>query len=43
MLRIRLEMWNDQIQNEVIKPLNEIVDQEIQSNRVTIIPLAKVP
>ncbi|EFX62967.1 hypothetical protein DAPPUDRAFT_119666 [Daphnia pulex] len=35
-------MWNDKVQNEVVKHLNDIVGHEIKSNRVTVIPLEKV-
>jgi hypothetical protein len=41
-MRFRIEMWNDKVQNEVVKHLNQIVGQEIKSNQVAIIPLEKV-
>jgi hypothetical protein len=41
-MRFRVEMWSDKVQNEVVKHLNEIVDHEIKSNQVAIIPLEKV-
>ncbi|EFX79566.1 hypothetical protein DAPPUDRAFT_244780 [Daphnia pulex] len=41
-LRFRIEMWNEKIQNEVVKHLNEIVSHQIKSNKVTVIPLEKV-
>ncbi len=41
-MRFRVEMWNDKVQNEVVKHLNEIVDNEIKSNQVRVIPLEKV-
>ncbi len=41
-MRFRVEMWNDKVQNEVVKHLNDIVGHEIKSNRVTVIPLEKV-
>jgi hypothetical protein len=41
-MRFRVEMWNDKVQNEVVKYLNEIVGQEIKSNQVRVIPLEKV-
>ena len=41
-MRFRVEMWNDKVQNEVVKHLNEIVGHEIKSNQVAIIPLEKV-
>ena len=40
-MRFRIEMWNDKVQNEVVKHLNQIVGQEIKSNQVAIIPLEK--
>jgi hypothetical protein len=41
-MRFDVEMWNDKVQNEVVKHLNQIVVQEIKSNQVAIIPLEKV-
>ncbi|XP_046638164.1 uncharacterized protein LOC124316324 [Daphnia pulicaria] len=41
-MRFRIEMWNDKVQNEVVKHLNEIVGHQIKSNKVTVIPLEKV-
>jgi hypothetical protein len=41
-MRFRVEMWNDKVQNEVVKHLNQIVGQDIKSNQVAIIPLEKV-
>jgi hypothetical protein len=41
-MRFRIEMWNDKVQNEVVKHLNEIVGHEIKSNKVRVIPLEKV-
>ena len=41
-MRFCVEMWNDKLQNEVVKHLKEIVDQEIKSNKVRVIPLDKV-
>ena len=41
-MRFQIEMWNDKVQNEVVKHLNKIVDQEIQSDKVRVIPLEKV-
>ncbi len=41
-IRFRIEMWNDKVQNEVVKHLNDIVGHEIKSNKVTVIPLEKV-
>ena len=41
-MRFRIEMWNDKVENEVVKHLNQIVGQEIQPNRVRVIPLEKV-
>jgi hypothetical protein len=35
-------MWNDKVQNEVVKHLNDIVGHEIKSNKVRVIPLEKV-
>jgi hypothetical protein len=41
-MRFRIEMWNDKVENEVVKYLNEIVGHEIKSNQVRVIPLEKV-
>ena len=41
-MRFRIEIWNDKVQNEVVKHLNEIVGHEIKSNQVRVIPLEKV-
>ncbi len=41
-MRFRVEMWNDKVQNEIVKHLNEIVGHEIKSNQVAIIPFEKV-
>ncbi len=41
-MRFRIEMWNDKVQNEVVKHLNEVVGYEIKSNKVRVIPLEKV-
>jgi hypothetical protein len=41
-MRFRIEMWNDKVQNEVVKHLNKFVGQEIQSDKVRVIPLEKV-
>jgi hypothetical protein len=41
-MRFRIEMWNDKVQNEVVKHLNEIVGHQIKSNQVRVIPLEKV-
>ena len=41
-MSFRVEMWNDKVQNEVVKHLNEIVGHEIKSNKVRVIPLEKV-
>jgi hypothetical protein len=41
-MRFRVEMWNDKVENEILKYLNEIVGHEIKSNQVAIIPLEKV-
>jgi hypothetical protein len=41
-MRFRIEMWNDKVQNEVVKYLNEIVGHQIKSNQVRVIPLEKV-
>ena len=41
-MRFCVEMWNDKVQNEVVKHLNEIVGQEIKPNQVRVIPLEKV-
>ena len=35
-------MWNDKVENEIVKYLNEIVGHEIKSNQVAVIPLEKV-
>ena len=41
-MRFRVEMWSDKVQNEVVRHLNEIVGHQINSNKVTVIPLEKV-
>jgi hypothetical protein len=41
-MRFRVEMWNDKVQSEVVKYLNEIVGHKIKSNQVRVIPLEKV-
>jgi hypothetical protein len=41
-MRFRLEMWNDKVENEVVQHLIKIVGQEIQPNKVRVIPLEKV-
>jgi hypothetical protein len=41
-MRFLVEMWNDKVQNEVVKYLNEIVGHQIKSNKVRVIPLEKV-
>jgi hypothetical protein len=41
-MRFRIEMWNDKVQNEVVKYLNKIVGQEIQPDNVRVLPLEKV-
>jgi hypothetical protein len=41
-MRFRVEMWHDKVENEVVKYLNEIVDHQIKSNQVRVIPLEKV-
>jgi hypothetical protein len=41
-MRFRIEMWNDKVQNEVVKHLNKSIGQEIQSDKVRVIPLEKV-
>ncbi len=41
-MRFRIEMWNDKVQNEVLKHLNDIVGHEIKSKQVRVIPLEKV-
>ncbi|XP_046658052.1 uncharacterized protein LOC124352561 isoform X4 [Daphnia pulicaria] len=41
-MRFRVEMWNDKVENEVVKYLNEIVGHQIKSNQVRVIPLEKV-
>ncbi|EFX82669.1 C1q and tumor necrosis factor-related protein-like protein 2 [Daphnia pulex] len=43
-MRFRIEMWNDKVQNEVVKHLNEMQmdGHEIKSNKVRVIPLEKV-
>ena len=40
-MRFRVEMWNDKVQKETVKHLNEIVGHEIKSNQVKIIPWGK--
>jgi hypothetical protein len=41
-MRFRVEMWNDKVENEIFKYLNEIVGHEIKSNQVAIISFEKV-
>ncbi len=41
-MRFRIEMWNDKVENEVVKYLNKIVGQEIQPDNVRVLPLEKV-
>jgi hypothetical protein len=41
-MRFHVEMWDDKVENQVLKHLNEIVDHEIKSNQVTVIPLKNV-
>jgi hypothetical protein len=41
-LKFSIEMWNDKVQIEVVKYLNEIVGQEIKYDKVAVIPLEKV-
>ena len=41
-MRFRIEMWNDKVQNEVVKHLNEIVGHEIKSNQIRVIPSKKI-
>jgi hypothetical protein len=38
-MRFRVEMWNAKVQNEVVKHLNKSIGQEIQSDKVRVIPL----
>jgi hypothetical protein len=35
-------MWNDKVENEVVRHLNKIASQEIQSDNVRVLPLEKV-
>jgi hypothetical protein len=41
-MKFRVEMWNDKVENKIVKHLNEIVDHEIKPNAVRVIPLEKV-
>jgi hypothetical protein len=41
-MRFRIEMWNEKVQNEVVKHLFKSVDKEIQPYNVKIIPLENV-
>jgi hypothetical protein len=41
-MSFRIEMWNDKVQNEVVKHLNEIVGHQIKSHKVRVLPLDKV-
>jgi hypothetical protein len=41
-MRFRIEIWNDKVQNEVVKHLNEIVGHEIKSNQIRVIPTKKI-
>ncbi|XP_046456487.1 uncharacterized protein LOC124203727 [Daphnia pulex] len=41
-VRFSVEMWNDKVQNEVMKYLSEFLSQEIKYDKVRVIPLEKV-
>ena len=41
-MRFHVEMWNDIVENQVLKHLNEIVEHEIKYNQVTVVPLKNV-
>jgi hypothetical protein len=41
-LKFSIEMWNDKVQNEVMKYLSESLSQEIKYDKVAVIPLEKV-
>jgi hypothetical protein len=41
-MSFRIKMWNDKVENEVVKHLNEIFGHEIKSNQVRVLPLEKV-
>lgn len=38
----RIEMWNENVQSEVVKYLSDFIDQEIRSNQIQVIPFEKV-
>jgi hypothetical protein len=38
-MRLRIEKWNDKVENEVVKHLNEIFGQEIQPDSVRDVSL----
>jgi hypothetical protein len=41
-MRFHIEMWNDQVENEVVQRLKQIVGPEIQPYNVRVIPLENV-
>jgi hypothetical protein len=41
-MRFRVEIWNDKVQKAVLKHLKISIGQEIQSDKVKVIPLEKV-
>ena len=42
-MRFRVEMWNDKVQNKVVKYLQQIVGHEIKSNQVRVILNSNIP
>ena len=41
-MRFRIEMWNDQVENEVVNYLEKIVNEKVELHQVQVIPLEKV-
>ena len=41
-MRFQIEMWNDKVEIEVVKFLNDFLDEYVKSNQVQVIPFEKV-
>jgi hypothetical protein len=41
-VRFRIEMWNDNIENQVAKYLSELFGRQVQVNQVKVVPFEKV-
>jgi hypothetical protein len=41
-IRFRIEMWNDIVESQVVKYLSKVVDHEVRSRQVQVIPFEKV-